>query len=168
MRRLYSPCKSANHVLIEDSAIRILCNRFLSNSLNIRKLDRDSISSDPETARRALLLYKLLVRYAPEHRALDTLNGTVEDQFSTRVAHVGGPGYYNPPRPREREESHEEQALRRRRREAIVLNEGDRPLSQDDIIQRSGSSTVMRPRDEVETRRVERALEEISTAGYAV
>jgi hypothetical protein len=154
--------------LTEDSAIRILCNRFLSNPHNIRKLDRDSISSDPETARRALLLYKLLVRYAPEHGALDTLNGTVDDQFSSRTAHGRGLGYYNPPRPREREESHEEQALRRRRREAIVLNEGDRPLSQDDIIQRSGSSTVMRPRDEVETRRVERALEEIATAGFVV
>jgi len=49
-----------------------------------------------------------------------------------------------------------------------VLNEGDRPLSQDDIIQRSGSSAVIRPRDEVETRRVERALEEIVTSGNVV
>jgi hypothetical protein len=89
----------------------------------------------------------------------------VEEPFSLGIGPFGGQSYYTPPRPRERDESHEEQALRRRRREAIVLNEGDRPLSQDDIIQRSGSSTAVRPRDEVETRRVERALEEIVTAG---
>jgi len=40
---------------------------------------------------------------------------------------------------RQREESPEEQALRRRRREAIVLNEGNRPVTQDDIIQRVDS-----------------------------
>ena len=43
-----------------------------------------------------------------------------------------------PPTPRVREGlgSERERAVRRRRREAIVLNEGDRPLTQDDIIQR--------------------------------
>lgn len=40
------------------------------------------------------------------------------------------------PRPRVNEETPEETARRRRRREAMVLNEGDRPLSQRDIIQR--------------------------------
>jgi hypothetical protein len=40
------------------------------------------------------------------------------------------------PRSREREGSPSEQARRRRRREAIVLNEGNRPLTQGDIIQR--------------------------------
>ncbi|KAF2674255.1 hypothetical protein BT63DRAFT_419556 [Microthyrium microscopicum] len=39
-------------------------------------------------------------------------------------------------RPRQRSGSPEEQARRRRRREAIVLHEGDRPLTQEDIIQR--------------------------------
>jgi hypothetical protein len=38
--------------------------------------------------------------------------------------------------PRIRDGSREEQATRRRRREAIVLNEGDRPVTQEDIIQR--------------------------------
>jgi hypothetical protein len=40
------------------------------------------------------------------------------------------------PRPRNRENSPGERARRRRRREAIVLNEGDRPVTQQDIIQR--------------------------------
>jgi hypothetical protein len=40
------------------------------------------------------------------------------------------------PRVREGLGSERERAVRRRRREAIVLNEGDRPLTQDDIIQR--------------------------------
>lgn len=73
---------------------------------------------------------------------------------------------YLVPRMRDREDSPEEQALRRRRREAIVVNEGDRPVTQEDIIQRFDG----RPRDELETRRVERALEEVSTSapGYGV
>jgi len=40
---------------------------------------------------------------------------------------------------RQREDSPEERALRRRRREAIVLNESNRPVTQDDIIQRVDS-----------------------------
>jgi hypothetical protein len=49
---------------------------------------------------------------------------------------------------RPRDESPEEQARRRRRREAIVLNEGDRPISSDDIIQRNMDEYEMngRPR----------------------
>lgn len=42
-------------------------------------------------------------------------------------------------RMRQREDSPEERALRRRRREAIVLNESNRPVTQDDIIQRVDS-----------------------------
>ena len=42
-------------------------------------------------------------------------------------------------RVRARAESPEEVALRRRRREAIVLNDGDRPVAQEDIIQRRAS-----------------------------
>lgn len=38
-------------------------------------------------------------------------------------------------RSRFREESPEELALRRRRREVMVLNEGDRPVGEEDIIQ---------------------------------
>jgi hypothetical protein len=62
-----------------------------------------------------------------------------------------------------REESVEEQALRRRRREAVVVNEGDHPLTQQDIIQRIPSHTTIGPTREMENRRVERALEAIST-----
>jgi hypothetical protein len=50
----------------------------------------------------------------------------------------------------------EEQALRRRRREAMVLNEGDRPVSQEDIIQGGGGMSV----DEV--RVAEQALETLT------
>lgn len=61
-----------------------------------------------------------------------------------------------------REDSFEEQALRRRRREAVVVNEGDHPLTQQDIIQRipSHHDTTR----EMEDRRLERALEVITGA----
>jgi hypothetical protein len=65
---------------------------------------------------------------------------------------------------RPREESIEEQALRRRRREAVVVNEGDHPLTQQDIIQRSPSHATAGATREIENRRllVERALEALS------
>lgn len=67
------------------------------------------------------------------------------------------------PLSRLREESFEEQALRRRRREAVVVNEGDHPVTQQDIIQRNPSlhNTIR----QLEDRRVERALEAISGTG---
>ncbi|KAF2099815.1 hypothetical protein NA57DRAFT_55756 [Rhizodiscina lignyota] len=47
-------------------------------------------------------------------------------------------------RPRPQEESVEEVARRRRRREAMVLNEGDRPVSERDIIQRRRTDEILR------------------------
>lgn len=48
------------------------------------------------------------------------------------------------PRPRRRvnDDSPQEQARRRRRREAMVLNEGDHPLGQQDIFQRRRTEDV--------------------------
>lgn len=37
----------------------------------------------------------------------------------------------------------EERDLRRRRREAIVINEGDRPFSQDDVFMRDGDGGMV-------------------------
>jgi hypothetical protein len=42
---------------------------------------------------------------------------------------------------RQREESPEEQARRRSRREAVVVNDSNRPVTQDDIFQRVDSGT---------------------------
>lgn len=51
-----------------------------------------------------------------------------------------------------------DQDLRRRRREAVIVNEGDRPISQDDIIVR-GRNVRLNDRD---AREAEAALEGIS------
>jgi hypothetical protein len=116
---------------------------------------------------------KLLQRYAGKDTSLyigflDTLqnggHGNVRyQQLASQVLSRMASLVDSTPRPREREESPEEQALRRRRREAVVVNDGDRAVSQADIIQRNPSSSL--PRSDTqnrETRRVERALEEIT------
>jgi hypothetical protein len=159
-------------LILQERAIRILCYRYLCNPANVKSLDADSTSPDPATKQRAQLLYNLLNRYAPDHGALEILNRstqylntTTSGPFANQTRNIlDGLVPTTQPRPREREESIEEQQLRRRRREAVVVNEGDHPLSQGDIIQRS-SGNVVRQRDEAETRRVERALEEIATNG---
>jgi hypothetical protein len=89
-----------------------------------------------------------------------------DDTLRVRVQHVNSgmsrfPSFSNQMRrSRQLEESPEEMALRRRRREAMVLNEGDRPVSQDDIIQRQGGGQMT----EEETRAAESALEDITRA----
>ncbi|KAF2421028.1 hypothetical protein EJ08DRAFT_683194 [Tothia fuscella] len=161
--------KSSN-LEIRQAAIRILCTRFLAIPANLRSLHHDSESSNPRTSHRAFLLYKLLLQHVPDHRELDSLKKGLENDIPFDAHNIHGVHGTPPaPRMREREESFEEQALRRRRREAIVLNEGDRPLSQDDIIQRNGSGSRVgsdRLRNVTETtRRVERLFEEIARTG---
>lgn len=46
------------------------------------------------------------------------------------------------PELRESEDSVEERDLRRRRREAMVINEGDRPVSQEDVWMRDGDGRL--------------------------
>ena len=129
-------------------ATKILCDRFMKNSEAKQLLISDFHSPNPELQENALKALTLLDCHAvsgdwyssPELADLP-LRSAYFRTLSVRGA-----------RARPHEESPEEQALRRRRREAMVLNEGDRPVSQDDIIQRGGRMT------DDETRIAEQAL----------
>jgi hypothetical protein len=60
-----------------------------------------------------------------------------EEGTEELVRDIGGGRAGDGPVRRHLRNTTQERAVRRRRREAIVLNEGDHPLGQDDIIQRS-------------------------------
>ena len=129
-------------------ATKILCDRFMKNSEAKQLLISDFHSPNPELQENALKALKLLNchvvssdRYSSSELADLPLRSAYFRTLPVRGA-----------RARPHEESTEEQALRRRRREAMVLNEGDRPVSQDDIIQRGGRMT------DDETRIAEQAL----------
>lgn len=125
-------------------ALKIFCDRFSHNDEARLLLMRDlSSESSQETREKACRALNVLEKYDPSH--------TIH-RLTLPFMDPSNPG----PRARTREESPEEMALRRRRREAMVLNEGDHPVRQDDIIQRGG-----RPRDD-ETARTERALASLS------
>jgi hypothetical protein len=68
------------------------------------------------------------------------------------------------PRARPHNGSAEETERRRRRREAMVLNDGDRPIAREDIIQREGNHDQT---GEGEARRTERALQMFIANGQA-
>lgn len=129
-------------------ATKILCDRFMKNSEAKQLLISDFHSPNPELQENALKALKLLDchavsgdRYSSSELADLPLRSAYFRTLPVRGA-----------RARPHEESLEEQALRRRRREAMVLNEEDRPVSQDDIIQRGGRMT------DDETRIAEQAL----------
>ncbi|KAF1814095.1 hypothetical protein P152DRAFT_472860 [Eremomyces bilateralis CBS 781.70] len=131
------------NVDIRKAALKIFCDRFSQNNTAKMLLGDDLLHPDPETRTMAAQAAAVLEKYDVSH-----------------AIHQLPLPFLNPQNPsartRTREENPEELALRRRRREAMVLNEGDHPVRQDDIIQRGG-----RARDD-ETAMTERALASLS------
>ena len=129
-------------------ATKILCDRFMKNSEAKQLLISDFHSPNPELQENALKALELLGCYAVSgdwYSSSELADLPLRSAYFRTLPVRGA-------RARPHEESPEEQALRRRRREAMVLNEGDRPVSQDDIIQRGGRMT------DDETRIAEQAL----------
>ncbi|CAI6283978.1 unnamed protein product [Periconia digitata] len=132
------------NIEIRRAATKILCDRYMSHRSAKRLLIEDLRSSDPETVHRAELAQALLSEYSATTRAMRIMatqaaaRAAYEDGLVGRGAELRGavPGV-------------EERDLRRRRREAMVLNEGDRPVSEEDVWMRDrdgGVSMVMEER----------------------
>lgn len=128
---------TCSNVEIRKAATKILCDRFMKNSEAKQLLITDFHSHSPELQESALKALKLLDCHAVSG---DWYLSPELADLPLRSAHFRSLPVRGA-RARPHEESPEEQALRRRRREAMVLNEGDRPVSQDDIIQRGGRMT---------------------------
>ncbi|KAE9979744.1 hypothetical protein EG328_000681 [Venturia inaequalis] len=154
---------------IRNAAIKIVCDRFLSNPSRVTELTQDLYSADEHRRLAASNVLKLLERFASPDAFvavsfLESLRDNANQAPSSWLAEIEQWDQLRTgPLSRLREESFEEQALRRRRREAVVVNEGDHPVTQQDIIQRNPSlhNTIR----QLEDRRVERALEAISGTG---
>jgi hypothetical protein len=145
----------------------------------VTELTRDLYCADPDRRLEASNALKLLERFASPDAFvavsfLERLRDNANRPRSTWLSEIeewdqlrAAPSHHLPTS-RLREESIEEQALRRRRREAVVVNEGDHPLTQQDIIQRQPSfpASDRQPTQETENRSVERPLEVIASEGH--
>lgn len=138
----------------------ILCQRFYSNYEATCLLMADLKSPDPERRRLANKSLKLVAEYCPVTPPARSPSppslGRAHAGFESVQSHGNATGLGRTAR--SQREGVDEQQLRRRRREAVVVNEGDRPISQDDIIQADGSGRLSR-RD---ARAAELALETIA------
>ncbi|KAF2869302.1 hypothetical protein BDV95DRAFT_629899 [Massariosphaeria phaeospora] len=129
---------TCDNVEIRKAATKILCERFHANGPARRSLLRDLGSDNPKVEHKAQLAFNLLYE-----------NGVLTEPdpapITPRAQSAGGAlirrslpwlpaGTRNP--------DVEERNLRRRRREAMVINEGDRPVSQEDVWMRNGEGEM--------------------------
>ncbi|KAJ9648555.1 hypothetical protein H2199_001410 [Coniosporium tulheliwenetii] len=129
-------CDNAN---IRDAAIKVVCARVIADKaaqdLIISQLYSPDTLTREIATRAAHLIDKQLRSHAwrlPPLARTSTRTVTRRWVIDGDGRDVTAGGFT---RSRFREESPEELALRRRRREAMVLNEGDRPVGEEDIIQ---------------------------------
>lgn len=126
---------------IRKAATRILCERFFAHGPSRTRLLKDLNATDPDVKRRAKLAFSLLCEL-----------GLIQEVVAPRQRTWGinGVDFRTLPRGHLRsrrrgrlgEDDVEERDLRRRRREAVVINEGDRPISQEDVYMRDGEGRI--------------------------
>ncbi|KAL2358147.1 hypothetical protein BJ546DRAFT_1057804 [Cryomyces antarcticus] len=133
---------------IRQAATKIVLDRFMRSPEVQKALLSDILSPTPQTHERALQSLRFLDDNdsLPTHlrqflRSADA--GPLRDSasFSQQIP-VRARRLESRRSARRNNRSAEEEALRRRRREAMVLNEGHRPVQQGDIIQRLRDPSV--------------------------
>ncbi|KAF1959094.1 hypothetical protein CC80DRAFT_440338 [Byssothecium circinans] len=126
---------TCNNIEIRRAATKILCDRFESHPTAWKLLYRDLKSKDAETLHRAQLAIHLLA----DNDSLRHMGGSkfIPD-YSQWLANGGHAGAGSAVPRSSGIRDPEELELRRRRREAMVINEGDRPVSQEDVFMRDG------------------------------
>ncbi|KAF2498419.1 hypothetical protein BU16DRAFT_456334 [Lophium mytilinum] len=144
-----------SNVDIRKAATDLLCNRLVNNKDAHRLLAKDFHSGDPERVARVHKCLLMLQDHELYIDLCDPDNPRIETMHQVRLQQSRTAGRML--RTRQLSDTALElAALRRRRREAMVLNEGDRPVSQEDIIQGGGGMS-----DE-DVRVAEQALETLS------
>ncbi|ORY09444.1 hypothetical protein BCR34DRAFT_602833 [Clohesyomyces aquaticus] len=156
---------TCSNIEIRKAATKILCSRFFAHQRARDTLFRQLQSQNPETARRARLAFNLLCDYGVVQDVMflpasgsgsgagGNRNRSGNMPAGWRRGLRGGESMYTARERRraqrarnrqitEDEISVEERELRRRRREAMVINEGDRPVSQEDVWMRDGSGRM--------------------------
>lgn len=152
---------------IRKAAIMLLCERVLAHEPSRRQLQTDLLSPDPELSRMARLAYRLIRNYSdvemPEMRSgwecpschfLDPHGDRTACQQCRLPAFLRYLPGATLPSSRHAEEQVEERELRRRRREAVVINDGDRPVLQEDVYMRDAAGHVVTEENPVDPTRV--------------
>lgn len=129
---------TCDNVEIRKAATKILCERFFADAPSRARLLKDLNSRNPAVQHRARLASKLLFDYgvvpdaamypALRRERLERIERSGTGLWVGGRSRLGELGGYT--------QNDEERDLRRRRREAVVINEGDRPISQDDVYMR--------------------------------
>jgi hypothetical protein len=123
---------TCENVEIRKAATKILLDRFIAHPSAYNNLIRDANSQKEERKHAADLAFSLLEEYGyvgyqygvpPPTPATPQTHrvGASREWFNEGPTRIGLNGDL------------EERDLRRRRREAMVINEGDRPISQEDV-----------------------------------
>jgi hypothetical protein len=133
-----STLASCSNIEIRKAATKILCERFFSHLPSRNRLLNDLSSSKPRVQRRARLAFGLLCEHGVVQEVqLPATPRELRSSRSRRLQERDGEDDRGPEM-RGLEDSAEERDLRRRRREAMVLHEGNRPVSQEDVWMRDG------------------------------
>lgn len=132
---------TCENVEIRKAATKILLDRFIAHPSAYKHLIRDANSRNEERKHAAYLAFSLLEEF-----------GYVGHQYGVPPPTPATPQTHRMGARREwlRTEPMrdglngdlEERDLRRRRREAMVINEGDRPISQEDVWMRDGEGRM--------------------------
>jgi hypothetical protein len=133
-----STLASCSNIEIRKAATKILCERFFSHLPSRNRLLNDLSSTKPRVQRRARLAFGLLCEHGVVQEV--QLPATPRALRSSRSRRLQERDREDDRGPEMRglEDSAEERDLRRRRREAMVLHEGNRPVSQEDVWMRDG------------------------------
>lgn len=140
---------TCTNIEIRRAATKILCDRFMASPSAGRLLLKDLQSANAETVHRARLALNLLedyealnaVRTAGVRRARGLAAWGLHRADGAAAA-ATGEGAAGNARDLLGGRDPVERDLRRRRREAMVLNEGDRPVSQEDVWMRDGEGRL--------------------------
>ncbi|KAL6869634.1 hypothetical protein ACO1O0_000960 [Amphichorda felina] len=111
----------AEYMEYKSNRIVDIVNRIRHSRRGVRALEKAGLIGERHARRQIRELPDLVMEIEP----------------AELIASVEGP---DSQLPRTREQSEEEQRLRRQHREAMVLNDGTRPLGREDIIERDHSS----------------------------
>ncbi|KAF2682704.1 hypothetical protein K458DRAFT_341467 [Lentithecium fluviatile CBS 122367] len=137
---------TCSNVEIRKAATKILCQRFVHHPSAYKMLVKDLTSDNPDTQHRAQLALDILSDF-DTLRSREVAPRSIPTRLvpSMRPSTARDTGNRDP----------EERDLRRRRREAVVLNEGDRPVSQEDVWMRDeegrmSTEETLRPRGTLE------------------
>ncbi|KAL5460805.1 hypothetical protein PMIN06_002559 [Paraphaeosphaeria minitans] len=134
---------TCENVEIRKAATKILLDRFIAHPSAYKHLVRDANSQNEERKHAAYLAFSLLEDYGHVGHQY----GVPQPMPATPQAHRlgarrewlrGGEGSTRGALSGDLEE----RELRRRRREAMVINEGDRPFSQEDVWMRDGDGRM--------------------------